>query len=113
MPNRACAPPRSTRKPVMTSSNTRRAPSARVVSRKCSRNPGAGAMTPLFAATGSTITAAIRPACSAKANVTDAGSLYGSTIVAAATASSTPALPGIARVATPEPASTRRPSECP
>ena len=39
------------------------------------RKPATGAMTPTFAATGSTMTAAIRPGCSANASVTDDGSL--------------------------------------
>ena len=43
-------------------------------------------MTPALAMTGSTMTAAIRPACAAKASVTAVGSLKGSTIVVAATA---------------------------
>jgi hypothetical protein len=37
-------------------------------------------------------------------------SLKGTTIVAAAVAAGTPALPGMASVATPDPASTRSPS---
>ena len=39
-PNRAWAPPRPTRKPVMTSSKMSSAPSARVAARRCSRKPG-------------------------------------------------------------------------
>ncbi len=113
MPNRAWAPPGPIRKPVMTSSKMSSAPSCRVISRRCSRKPGSGAMTPAFATTGSTTTAAICPACSANASVTAVASLNGSTIVSAATGAGTPALPGIASVATPDPASTRSPSEWP
>src|SRR4051794_3756685 len=45
-PNIACAPPRPTRKPVITSSKTSSAPWRSVTWRSCSRKPGVGAMTP-------------------------------------------------------------------
>ena len=112
-PYRAWAPPWATRKPVITSSKTRRAPCAAVTSRRPSRKPGAGGMTPTFAATGSTMTAAIRPGWASNVAATASTSLYGTTTVSAATASVTPALPGIDSVATPDPASTRSPSEWP
>ncbi len=94
----------------MTSSNTSNVPLRAVSSRSASRKPGAGAMTPTLAATGSTTTAAILSGCVVNASSTAAGSLYGNTMVPAATAAGTPALPGMAWVARPEPASTRRPS---
>ena len=74
------------------------------------RKPAAGGITPALATTGSTMTAAIRPGWAANAASTAAGSLKGTTIVAAAVCAGTPALPGMASVATPEPASTSSPS---
>ena len=56
--NRSCAPPRAIRKPVITSSKTSSAPEASQRSRSASRKPGAGGTTPMFPATGSTITQA-------------------------------------------------------
>ena len=52
------APPRATRKPVITSSNTSRAPVAVARSRSSSRNPSAGGTRPMFAAYGSQMIAA-------------------------------------------------------
>ena len=54
----AWAPPSSRRNPVITSSNTSSAPTRSHSARSPSRNPAAGATTPMLAATGSTITAA-------------------------------------------------------
>ncbi len=65
-------------------------------------------MTPTLAATGSTMIAAIRPGCAANAAATASRSLYGSTTVSLAAPAVTPAEPGIASVASPEPASTSR-----
>ncbi len=52
------APPTATRKPVMTSSNSSRAPAASHAFRRPSRKPGAGGTRPMLAATGSTQTTA-------------------------------------------------------
>ena len=57
-PKRACAPPRATRKPVITSSKTSSAPVASHSIRRPSRKPGAGGTQPMFPATGSTRIAA-------------------------------------------------------
>ena len=57
-PKRSCAPPRATRKPVITSSKTSSAPLASQSRRSASRNPGSGGTTPMFPATGSTTIAA-------------------------------------------------------
>ena len=57
-PRRACAPPRATRKPVMTSSKIKSAPTRSHSVRSPSRNPGTGGTRPMLAATGSTMTAA-------------------------------------------------------
>ena len=59
MPKSSCAPPRPTRKPVMTSSKTSSAPLASHAARSSSRKPAAGGTTPMFAAIGSTTTQAI------------------------------------------------------
>ena len=59
-PYTPCAPPNAIRNPVITSSNTSSAPASEHRSRRPSRNPGSGGTTPMFAATGSTIAAAIR-----------------------------------------------------
>ena len=97
-PNAACAPPRPSRKPVMTSSKISSAPAESHADRKPSRNPGTGATMPMFAATGSTITAAT-------STPTSGTTLYGTTTVSATLAAVTPADPGRPRVATPLPAS--------
>ena len=57
-PKRSCAPPRATRKPVITSSKTSSAPDASQSARSASRKPGAGGTQPMFPATGSTKIAA-------------------------------------------------------
>ena len=54
----SCAPPRATRKPVITSSKTSSAPDASQSARSASRKPGSGGTTPMFPATGSTRTQA-------------------------------------------------------
>ena len=54
----AWAPPASRRNPVITSSKISRAPTRSHSARSPSRNPAAGATTPMLAATGSTMTAA-------------------------------------------------------
>ena len=60
MPNSSCAPPRATRKPVMTSSNTSSAPTRSHSARRPARNPGSGGTRPMLAAIGSTMTHAVR-----------------------------------------------------
>ena len=67
----------------------------------------------MFAATGSTTNAAISPGNLSNAASSAAASLYGTTVVSAASSSGTPGLPAIPSVATPEPAATRKLSECP
>ena len=62
----------------------------------------------MFPATGSTITAAVFVACSAKYAAKASTELYGSTAVSDVNASGTPGDPGIPRVATPLPALARR-----
>ena len=57
-PNRPAAPSRPTRKPVITSSKMRSAPTASQARRSPARNPGAGGTSPMFAAIGSTMTQA-------------------------------------------------------
>ena len=57
-PKRSWAPPRPTRKPVITSSKTSSAPAASQSARRASRNPGSGGTQPMFPATGSTKIAA-------------------------------------------------------
>ncbi len=102
-----------TRKPVRTSSTMSSAPCACVISASARLKPGSGASTPMFAAADSTITAAMRSECSSNAARTASRSLYGSTRVCAAVSAVMPALPGRARVATPEPASASSESEWP
>ncbi len=97
----------------MTSSKINRAPFALVSSRSASRNPGSGAMTPTFAPTGSTMIAAIRSGWVRNAAATASGSLYGTTTVSDAAPAVTPAEPGMAKVARPDPASTSRLSPWP
>ena len=110
---RACAPPRATRNPVITSSKTSSVPCRAVSSRSSSRNPGTGGTTPMFAATGSTITAATRPGLRSNRARTLAGSLYRASSVCAAASAVTPALAGSDSVASPEPACARSPSAWP
>ena len=57
-PNHSAAPPRASRKPVITSSNNSSAPARSQAARSPSRNPAAGATRPMLAATGSTHTTA-------------------------------------------------------
>ncbi len=102
-----------TRKPVRTSSTISSAPFAFVICESARLKPRSGARTPMFAAAASTITAAMRSECSSNARRTASRSLYGSTRVCAAVSAVMPALPGSASVATPEPASASRESECP
>ena len=89
-PKRSCAPPRATRKPVITSSKTSSAPEASQSARSASRKPGSGGTTPMFPATGSTtIAASPSPHC-ATAAAAASTSLYGQTIVSAAAPVGTP-----------------------
>ena len=57
---RVCAPPYPIRNPVITSSKIRTLPLAVHRARRPPRKPSSGGITPMFAATGSTITQAIR-----------------------------------------------------
>ena len=75
--------------------------------------PSSGVTTPMLHGADSVITAAISPGCSANTVSSAATSLYGSTSVWAAVATVTPAEPGSARVARPEPASESRESTWP
>ncbi len=75
-PDQAVAPPGPSRKPVMTSSKINNAPAASHAARRPSRNPGAGATRFMLAATGSTITQAVRSSISGT-------TLYGTTSVSA------------------------------
>ncbi len=93
---RAWAPPASRRKPVITSSKINSAPTRSHSARSPSRNPGCGAITPMLAATGSTITAAT-------SGVSAGTRLYGTTRVSATAPAGTPAVPGSPSVATPLP----------
>ena len=104
--NFACAPPLPKRKPVITSSKMRSAPTRSHSCRRPSRNPGAGATTPMFAATGSTMTAAT-------SFVRRGTTLYGATMVFATASSGTPAVPGKPSVAMPLPPATNNASVAP
>ena len=64
----------------------------------------------MFAATGSTSTAATSSPCRANTSSTAASSLYGTATVSATVPSVTPALPGSPNVATPLPAATSKES---
>ena len=77
----SCAPPIESLKPVITSSNIRRLPFSLVMSLKNSRNPCLGSTTPMLAATGSTITAAISSLLLSKSSFTESQSLYSATSV--------------------------------
>jgi len=62
-------PPKQNLKPVITSSKMSRDPQARVFVLMVSRNPALGRTTPMFPATGSTMTAATSdPRCSMNAS---------------------------------------------
>ena len=67
-PNRSWAPPGPRAEfPVMTSSKIRSAPASAVISTtSASRKPGGGGTTPIFTATGSTMTQATSSACTAR-----------------------------------------------
>ena len=75
--------------------------------RRPSRNPGSGGTTPMFAATGSTMTAAIVSPRSAKTFPSASTSLNGTVSVSRAAPSVTPGEPGIPNVATPLPRTLR------
>ncbi len=82
-------------------------------SRRPSRKPGSGGITPAFPQIGSTMTAATSPGLSAKTSRTAPKSLNSTAAVWAATAAGTPGLVGTPSVAAPEPAFTRNASEWP
>jgi hypothetical protein len=105
------APPRATRKPVITSSNTSSAPVAVARSRSSSRNPSAGGTRPMFAANGSQMIAA--KSCVSVAARTASASFHATITVFAVAAAGTPGLAGSAWVASPLPASASRPSRWP
>ena len=104
--NRPCAPSVPKRKPVMTSSKTKSAPTRSQAARSPSRKPGAGATTPIFAATASTMTQATVSSISGT-------TLYGATMVFATASGGTPAVPGIPSVATPLPPAANKASVAP
>ena len=107
------APPRARRKPVITSSHTNSAPARVHSSRSPSRNPGTGGTTPMFAATGSTITQAMSSPRASNSSPMACSELYGATRVSAAAAPVTPGESGSPNVATPEPARASNASACP
>ena len=72
---------------MITSSKTRRAPCRVAISRAASRYPGSGATSPMLAATGSRTNAATCPGNRRKASSSAFASLYGTTVVSAATSS--------------------------
>ena len=94
------------RQPLITSSKMSSAPAAFVMRRSSSRYPGAGGTTPMFAAIGSTITAATGGPASSAACIAGT-SLYSTTLVSREISEGTPALSGTPNVAAPEPARTR------
>ena len=84
-----------------------------MISRKNSRNPSSGSTNPMFAATGSTMTAAISFLFSLNNFSTESLSLYSATNVFFVSSFGTPALSGTDVVNAPEPAFTSKLSECP
>ena len=80
-------------------------------SRSSSRNPARGGTNPMFAGSGSAITAATFVVDDRLEALPR--SFQGTTIVSAACAAVTPGEAGIPCVASPEPASASRPSTCP
>ena len=110
-PASSWAPPRETRKPVITSSKISSAPFSSASSRSPSRNPQAGGTRPMFAGQGSARIAANGSA--ATASRTASRSFQGAIRVAATADSGTPGLAGIPWVASPEPASASSPSTWP
>ena len=97
----------------MTSSKISTAPWRVQRSRNASRKPGAGGTTPMFPATGSTMTAAISRPRASKIARTPAMSLNDAVTVKRARLSGTPALSGMPNVAPPDPAFTSRLSAWP
>jgi hypothetical protein len=97
----------------MTSSKIRSTPCCRVISRKASSQPLAGGTTPMFPATGSTISAAMSFPRRARSASSAPVSLNGIVWVSAASSGGTPGDPGIPRVSTPDPALTSRESAWP
>ena len=89
------------------------APSALVSSRNPSKNSCVGRMKPELPTTGSRITPAISPLLAAKIAFAASKSLYSHTSVGAVDPAGTPGESGRPRVATPEPAWTRKASAWP
>ena len=85
-PKRSCAPPSARRNPVTTSSKISTAPFACVSVATRGRKSRAGSTTP----TGSMITAAICPGCSAKMRSSEPRLSYANVCVSARTAAGTP-----------------------
>ncbi len=75
MPYKPCAPPKATRKPVITSSKISTAPDWSQTSRKVSRKPATGGTQFILPATGSTMMQAIAEPNWAKVSRTAAESL--------------------------------------
>mmetsp|Transcript_33614 Transcript_33614/g.85112 ORF Transcript_33614/g.85112 Transcript_33614/m.85112 type:complete len:284 (+) Transcript_33614:745-1596(+) len=113
MPKYSWAQPLEMRKPVMTSSKHSTAPSALVISRRPCRNSLVGGMKPPLPTTGSRMTPAISPLLAANSALTSSRSPYVAVSVAAAVEAGTPGESGRPRVATPEPAFTRKESAWP
>mmetsp|Transcript_2181 Transcript_2181/g.7631 ORF Transcript_2181/g.7631 Transcript_2181/m.7631 type:complete len:244 (+) Transcript_2181:254-985(+) len=112
-PQYSCAHPYEMRKPVITSSKHSTMPSSVHSSRSATRNSLVGGMKPELPTTGSRITPAISPLCCATISFTLSMSLYVAHSVVPVAAAGTPGLSGSPRVATPEPACTRKGSAWP
>ncbi len=103
-PYLSCAPPMPSLKPVMTSSKMRSEPESRVIFLSPSRNPSAGGTTPILAATGSSITAAILSRYLSYSPLTEPRSLKLASSVFSVNDSGTPGLLGVPNVVAPDPA---------
>mmetsp|Transcript_3612 Transcript_3612/g.8103 ORF Transcript_3612/g.8103 Transcript_3612/m.8103 type:complete len:244 (-) Transcript_3612:565-1296(-) len=113
MPKCFCAPPYEMRKPVITSSKTRSAPSLVVSSRRPSRKAWSGTMKPELPTTGSRMTPQISSLLASKSALTLSRSLYLATSVLSAAPLVTPGESGRPSVMTPLPAATRKESAWP
>mmetsp|Transcript_2107 Transcript_2107/g.3451 ORF Transcript_2107/g.3451 Transcript_2107/m.3451 type:complete len:241 (+) Transcript_2107:416-1138(+) len=110
MPQCCCAPPYEMRKPVMTSSNTSKAPYLSQSSRRPIKKSFSGTIKPELPTTPSRITPATAPSFASKRALTDSRSLYVATNVVAEAPLVTPGESGKPSVATPLPAATRNES---
>ncbi len=95
-------------KPLMTSSKISSAPCFVQSARSAFRNSGRCSNKPLFAGTGSMMTAAMRSPSAANSFSAAAVSSSGSTRVSAASSFGTPCEDGWPNVASPEPAATSK-----